>query len=107
MKRTRHKITFLDAEDIEAVALAQLGMSNEVIQERSSLSAGQIQYRLTKAKRAEGLPRGQGYRSQWRNGTSSIARDVMQGLLPGLRRDVKTALPKHFVKPPAEGANGR
>lgn len=98
----RHKITFEDSQDIEAVALAQLGFSNKFIQSCTPLTEHQINYRLTKGKTAEGLPKGQGYRSQFRNGTSAMARSIMEEMLPGIRRNVRKELPKHFVKPTAE-----
>ncbi len=98
----RHKITFEDAQDIEAIALAQLGFSNKYIQSCTPLTECQITYRLTKGKLAEGLPKGQGYRTQFRNGTSSMARQVIEYMLPGIRRNVRKELPKHFVKPTAE-----
>ena len=45
MKHGRRKVTFTTADEIEAVTLAQLGMSTQVIQEATEgrLSAGQIQ----------------------------------------------------------------
>lgn len=101
----RHKITFEDAGDIEAVALGQLGFGNLAIAEATGLSSGQIQYRLTKAKNLEELPKGKGFRSTWRDGTSEIARTVAQTYAPGLRRVIKKTLPKLIEHPTPETVN--
>lgn len=107
MRRTRHKVTFLDAADIEVVALAQLGFNNEAIQRHADLTDSQIQYRITKAKKAEGYAKGTGYRSTWRDGTSEVARNIASGVVPGLRRTIRQTLPKHFLHPPVQGANDK
>jgi hypothetical protein len=102
IRLARHKITFEDAEDIEAIALAQMGFSNKFIKQSVSLSECQINYRLTKGKKAEGYEKGVGYRSMWRNGTSRLAQDMITTTLPGIRRKVGRDLPKHFVHPTPE-----
>jgi hypothetical protein len=57
---------------------------------------------LTKAKTLEGLPKGHGYRSQWRDGTSDLAREVMTRMVPQLRREVRASLPKLLQHPTPE-----
>src|SRR5215813_14837674 len=99
IKLARHKITFEDSDDIEAVALAQLGFSNKYIMENTKLTEHQINYRLTKGKIAEGYKKGIGYRSMWRNGTSRVAQEISDSVLPGLRRSVGRELPKYFTHP--------
>lgn len=101
-KLARHKITFEDAQDIEVVALAQLGFSTKFIMSCTPLSEHQISYRLNKGKVAQGYEKGHTYRSEWRNGTGKVAQSMMATLLPGLRKNVSKDLPKFFVKPTAE-----
>src|SRR5262252_4912459 len=100
--KTRHTVNFLDPADVEAVALAQLGFNNEAIQRHANLTDSQIQYRLTKAKNAEGYAKGTGYRSTWRDGTSEVARSIANHYIPGLRKEVRRTLPTHFMHPPGE-----
>lgn len=97
--KSRHKIVFDRDTDIEAVVLAQLGYSTHLIKERTGLSDSQIVYRLGKAKRAEGLPVGEGFRTQWRAGTSTMARTILATYAPRMRREVRKTLPSKFVTP--------
>jgi len=76
MLSKRQFVNFSRVEDIDVIVMAQLGRSTKAIQARTGLSAGQIQYRLTKAKKQDNLPVGIGYRVQWRDGTSALARRV-------------------------------
>jgi hypothetical protein len=55
-----------------------------------------VTYRLTKAKLADGLPRGVGYRTEWRDGTSPLAEKVKGMVLGRLRRDALRRLPPKF-----------
>jgi len=101
----RKLVTFESEADIEAVALAQLGLTNKVIEEATGLSNHQINYRLFKAKSAEGYDIGHTYRSEWRNGTGEAVRSVMSSLVPVLKKDVKATLPKLFKHPTPETVN--
>lgn len=96
MKTQRHRVNFLDENDVEAVALAQLGQSTAAIRRSTGLTACQVTYRLTKAKTADGLPRGTGYRRQWQEGMSPLAEKVRRIMLGGLRRDALRRLPPKF-----------
>jgi hypothetical protein len=97
MKRQRHAVTFTDSADIEVIVLGQLGRSTAYIQLATGLSPCQITYRLTKAKAGEGLPLGEGYRTQWRNGTSATAKQVERIMRAKLRRRNRRVLPPKFV----------
>lgn len=66
-KDNRHKITFLDAEDLEVVVRGALGQSTKAIQSKTRLTPCQITYRLAKANIR---------RMDYRNGESSVARQV-------------------------------
>lgn len=101
----RHRITFQDLPDIETIALGQLGFSNAAISEATGLTSGQIQYRLTKAKKLAELPKGKGYRSTWRDGTSEIARTIAHAYAPGLRREIRRTLPTKIEHPTPEIVN--
>jgi hypothetical protein len=105
-------VNFTDMNDLEAVVLAQLGMSNTVIaincpgliSHGAKNPHGRITYRLKKAAALFGLQKGQGFRSMWRNGTSPIAQDVMKGLVPKLRKQTKGFLIEQIIHPPVEAA---
>ena len=101
-KIARHRIDFEDAADLEAVVLAKLGFGNACIQQHAALSDGQIQYRLNKAKHLEGLPHGEGYRRQWREGKSPLARDVMEFMVPSVRKEMGKVLPALITHPTPE-----
>lgn len=90
----RRPITFLKSKDIEVVVLAQLGAANNYIAQRTGLSPGQVQYRLTKAKNAEGYAPYTSYRTEWRNGASAIYRDVARTFLRPMKAEVKDTLPQ-------------
>ncbi len=101
MRKTRHKVTFLADADVEAVVLAQLGGSTQLIQRRTGLRPHQIAYRLTKAKVAEGLPKGTGFRGEWRNGTSLFYMRISKMFVPGMRKHASMTLPPKFISVPA------
>jgi hypothetical protein len=90
----------LDA-DIEVVALAQLGMSNRMIEAETGFTSNQIMYRLSKAKKGEGYQPGHTYRSEWKNGTSFAARQTINSLGAILKEDARKRLPKLFERPTA------
>lgn len=102
MKTNRHKITFEDTKDIEVIVLAQLGRSTESIREATGLSESQIQYRLHKAKTAEGYHKGHTYRSEWKSGTGEMAQAVANVFLPKGRVRVSRTLPPLFEHPTPE-----
>lgn len=86
-KQVQKRIMQTPAE-IEAVALAKMGTGNGRIQKDCpGLTQCQINYRVKKNKDLEGLPKGQGYRTQWRDGTSEIYQQARRQFLPGLMRD--------------------
>lgn len=97
MKRAK-RISYGSHDVVEAVTLAQLGRSTKFISAETGLTACQITYRLTRAKRADGLPHGVGYRTAWRDGTSAIARRVDRLVGATLRRRNKSVLPKKVAK---------
>src|SRR5262245_66141899 len=83
-RQTNHqRITFESPQDIEVIAMAQLGFSTKAIMQQVNLTPGQITYRLTKGKLAEGYQPHHTYRSEWRNGTSPAAQSVLNRMLPG------------------------
>lgn len=101
--KTRHKITFDGrvAQDVAVVSLAMLGMTTKAIAEHTGLTEAQVQYRVSKAQRGEGIAIG--YRGAWRTGSSPIHQQVKRLILPSVRNHVKTALPPLFITPPVEG----
>jgi hypothetical protein len=101
-KSKRIKWTFERTEQLEMIALAQLGLGNEAIREETGLSNGEITYGLHKAKALEGYDSGHTYRSEWRRGTGKVVRQVMKTLAPSLRRDAKATLPPLIVHPTPE-----
>jgi len=97
---SRHQITFTKDVDVEAVALAQLGFTGKYIEAHCNLSSGKTQYRISKAQRADGLPKGTGYRTQFRNGQSETSKTVMDIMMPQVKKLIKTSLPPHFTTKP-------
>ena len=73
---SQNVITFDSGDDNEALVLAKLGMSNKCIQAHTSLTDGQITYRLNKAKNVE--ENDLGYRVAFRNGVSPLATQMIQ-----------------------------
>lgn len=94
MKTSKHKITFQNDIDAEACALAKLGVGNKAIARHTGLTECQITYRLSKLKRLEGQD--DGYRVQWRNGNSPVAKriiaDMQQVLVLDIQRNVTPRL---------------
>jgi len=95
----RHRITYLDDVDVEVVLRAQLGQSTKFIQAQTGLTPSQITYRLVKAARAQGFKPRDGYRTQWRNGTSPVAQRIFHDFAPELHRQLHDTLPRHFIQP--------
>lgn len=98
-KLTRHKVNYEDVNDLESVVLAKLGFGHKYIRQQTSLTPCQVTYRLTKAKNAEGLPKGIGYSTAYRLGQSEYAEAVMRAVVPVARRETEKSLPKLFVHP--------
>lgn len=102
-RKTRHKITYADPLDALCVAMASLGMSTVQIMRKTSLTASQITYRLSKAKGLQQLV--DGYRVGWRNGSSPVAHRVQSDLVHVLAADFGRKLPRLIFHPPAKGAS--
>lgn len=100
IKIARHLVTFEDYKDATCVALAQLGQSDKVIMRELTLSQGQIQYRLHKAKTLEGYDHG--YRTQWRSGESPVVQQIKRDVLAVLRKDIQSKLPLQIIHPTPE-----
>jgi len=99
-KRTHpHRITFLDPTDLEVVVLAKLGRSTVYIQSVTGLTHSQIHHRLAKAKNGEGYQKGHTYRSEWRDGTGALARQIENRFLPQTRTETAKKLQGLFEHP--------
>lgn len=100
----------LDIDSIDAICLAEMGMSNAVIRDYTGichrtgapLSDGQIHYRLTKAKVIAGYGKGDGFRKAWREGRSDLARDFRRSALPALRKEYNLHIAPQVQKLPAQ-----
>jgi hypothetical protein len=97
MKTQRHRITFESTLESTVVSLGMLGRSTEQICLVTGLTPCQVAYRLTKAKNAMGLPSGVGFRSSWRDGSSSVAKQVQSLVFSKLQKKVQRELPPKFV----------
>lgn len=99
MKKQRHIIIFneTEVENCTAVAMSEMGRGTKLIMERTGLTPCQVSHRLFKSKTAEGLPKGTTYRTQWRDGTSDVARMADEVMLDPLIRDVSKRLPQKFA----------
>ncbi len=99
MKKQRHIIIFneTEVENCTAVGLAEMGRGTKYIMEKTGLSPCQVSHRLFKAKKAEGMRKGVTYRTQWRDGTSEVARMVEETVLDSLVSDVSKRLPQKFA----------
>lgn len=93
------KVTFASRADAEAIALAQLGQSDSVIERDCKLTPGQISYRLRKAKDLLGMK--QGFRTMWRRGEGPLVRRVKDEVLAVLRQDIQRNLPGKIIHAPA------
>lgn len=93
-------INFDSGDDNETVALAMLGMSNRAIKERTTLSDGQITYRLSKAKRVE--KNKMGYRVDYRNGTSPMAGQIISDIIGVLREEIRRNITAKLTHPTPE-----
>jgi hypothetical protein len=98
--RGRRSTVLQDQETMEAVCLAEIGKGNTVLRERYGiqLSDGQFQYRLTLAKNAAGMAKGDGFRRAWREGRSSFE-DVVKAVLPTLRKDYQAHILPQVERP--------
>lgn len=113
-QKSRHTVNFLNSQDLEAVALAQLGIGSKAIAQITGLSEGQITYRLNKSfytehKKVEGHR--QGWRQSWRDGTSEFAQSLIRAVVPNMKKDLRDQLSPHYIaKEPRiapNGANGQ
>lgn len=103
----------LDPETIEAVCLAELGKNNDYIRDKQgiALSNGQLQYRLTRAKKVAGYAAGDGFRKAWREGRSHFEREIISTLMPHMREHYNAEIlpqverPTPKVSPKADPAN--
>ena len=96
-------VTFAGHSDAECIALAQLGQSDKVIMRDCGLSAGQISYRLRKAK--DLLGNQHGFRTMWRNGEGEVVKRIKDDIVAILRQDVQRNLPRQLIKVPVKGAS--
>lgn len=103
-RHTRHKIVYDGSivGDIEVVMLAMSGMTTKAIAQETGLSPTQVQYRISKAQRGEGLEIG--YRAQWRSGSSPWLKQFRRVVQPAMAHHIKTTLPKKFTTPPVEAS---
>lgn len=95
--RSSRRITFTLATDIDCIVLAEFGLSNKAIANSTGYSDSQIAYRLHKAKVADGKPKGRGYRTDYRDGYSTAASEVLEHFGPKHRKWAATRLPPHFA----------
>lgn len=100
IKATPLKVTFETDHDADVVALAKLGIGDKYIVAQTGLSPSQVSYRLNKAKKLEGHE--DGYRVQWRTGSSDVLRHVLMDMRAALRLDVKRNLPGKLHHPTPE-----
>jgi hypothetical protein len=105
MRNSKHKITFSDDGDAEALARAMLGRGNKFITQKTGLTDGQITYRLGKAKRILGL--NYGFRAGWSNGRSYWAKMVESDMLAIIKREVQAKLPPQISHLKPQGASER
>lgn len=98
-KLTRHAVNFEDPVDLEAVTLSRCGFCRELVAAQTGLSQGQVTYRSTKAKTAEGYPRGIGYVRAYQLGMSPFAKQVLRVALPSMRTETRKTLVKLFSHP--------
>ena len=94
------KWVFQQDAQAELIALAMLGQSNRAIKQSLAYTDGQIQYALRKAKDLQKMKAS--IRSQWRDGTSGVAQQVMHDLKAVLIAEVQRDLPKLIVHPTAK-----
>lgn len=96
MKKATKWGDLTDAQ-IEAVALAQCGLSLSVIASATDIQKGSLTYGLGLCKRADGLPKGLGYITQYRSGQSELAKSVIETALLDLKREARATLPQLLV----------
>ena len=101
-KISRSLITFENGDDNEAVALAKMGLSNNAIKRATNnrLTDSQITYRLSKAKKVE--ENQFGYRTDYRNGTSHFALQMINDVAGVLREEVRRNITPKIARPTPE-----
>ena len=100
VKGGRRSTVLQEQATIEATCLAEMGKGNELIRSKYNvnLTDGQFQYRLTKAKTAAGLKKGDGFRKAWREGRSPYE-DAIEAVLPIARKHYKQTILPQVEKP--------
>lgn len=93
-KPRAHRWLYESESQIEAVALAECGLSLAAIADVTGISKGRLSYGLTRAKNLDGLPKGVGYITQYRSGRSELARMVVEQYLPHLKKEASSVLPR-------------
>lgn len=86
-RRRKHLIDWTNDEDVRGVVLATMGYSDAGIARYTSLTPGQIQYRIRKAGAA-------GVRKLFRNGEGRVAQFVLNQVAPKVQAQVEAKLPK-------------
>jgi hypothetical protein len=99
MKRTRHTVTFEEIDRSTAVALADSGICDDVIAERTGLTKGQIAYALTKGARLQEFEKGKSWRWRHRHGVSYGAKMLLRQVVPQVREKIQRTLPKKIDRP--------
>lgn len=87
-KKSRHKITFLDDDDLFVAFLGEVGWHSRAIAERTNMTECQVNYRLHKANIK---------RKDYRNGESKTSELVIDKCAPQVTRDLRSDLPQRFV----------
>jgi hypothetical protein len=106
MKKRGSKV-LLDRETVDAVCIAEMGQNNNVIRSQTGicsrtgapLSDGQIQYRLTQAKKIAGFRQGDGFRKAWREGRSQFSQLARRAVMQDLRENYQTQIAAQVAKP--------
>jgi hypothetical protein len=93
--KTRHTITFAPQSiEIEVVVRGELGHYTRAISRATGLTESQVQYRLTKANVK---------RSDYRDGTSWIAKNAFKGMHDAVSEAASKDLYHRFVQEPKNG----
>ena len=87
-KKSRHQITFLDADDLFVAFLGEIGWHTSAIAERTQMTECQVNYRLHKA----GIKR-----KDYRNGESPTSELVVKSCSTAIVPRLKKELGSMFV----------
>lgn len=88
-----HRWLLTSEQEIEAIALAQLCLSNKRIAFTTGLKDQSVSYILGKAKKLEGYQKFVTYRSVWRDGSGTLVKQVISQVLPKLKEQAGDRLP--------------